>query len=348
MKTSQVKAIIKYLVILAVTGALLWIAFSNIEVDEGETKLGFISKVWGTANKPFMILSGLVALLSHLIRAERWKLLLSPMDYHIKTRDSFMSVMVGYFVNLAIPRGGEVSRCYNLYRLNKTPINISIGTVISERVIDLIFLITLISTAFFVELDALISFFKTIELNSTQGGTGKLIIWLLAGAIFLVGLTYLGFKVLLSTQRMFVLKVIVKFKDLFLGVKKGVKVVFRLRKRKLFIIYSLSIWVCYYFMSYFVMMAFPDTSHLTMLAALTIFVIGGIAMTIPLPGGTGSYHVLVPAGLVFLYNIPDNKAIAFTVIFHAWHTIIIIVTGAICMLIIQSKAKYRLNGRNKK
>jgi hypothetical protein len=99
-------------------------------------------------------------------------------------------------------------------------------------------------------------------------------------------------------------------------------------------------------MSYFVMMAFPDTSHLTMTAALTIFVIGGIAMTIPLPGGTGSYHVLVPAGLVFLYNIPENKAVAFTVIFHAWHTLIIIVVGAICMLISQSKAKYRLRGKN--
>ena len=98
------------------------------------------------------------------------------------------------------------------------------------------------------------------------------------------------------------------------------------------ILYSFSIWLLYYLMMYFVMLAFPETNQLGLFAALTIFVIGGIAMAIPLPGGAGSFHVLVPLGLVLLYSMPENKAGAFTFIFHGWQTIVIIVVGLLSLV----------------
>ena len=85
-------------------------------------------------------------------------------------------------------------------------------------------------------------------------------------------------------------------------------------------------------MMYFVMLAFPETAHLGIFAALTIFVIGGIAMALPLPGGAGSFHVLVPLGLVLIYSMPENKAGAFTFIFHGWQTIVIIVIGLMSLI----------------
>ena len=302
--------------------------------------------VWSVANKPLMFLSAFVAILSHLIRAERWRLLLSPMNYKLSLGESFMSVMTGYFVNLLIPRGGELSRCYNLYRLNKTPINISFGTVLVERVVDVIFLLTLITISFFIELDTLLVFFKSLNLNfNTEDYMPKWSILLsIAFGIFLV---YLLFKWILSKNKRAILKILVKLREIFKGIKEGATAIMKLEKRGLFIIYSFLIWVCYYLMSYIVMLAFPDTENLTLLAALTIFVIGGIAMAIPLPGGTGSYHVMVPAGLVFLYAIPQDKAIAFTVIFHGWQTILIIIVGALSLLISQSKAKHKIYGKNR-
>ena len=127
------------------------------------------------------------------------------------------------------------------------------------------------------------------------------------------------------------LRFISKSRGMILGVRDGAKSVLRLEKRMLFIGYSLGIWVCYYLMMYFVMLAFPETSSLGLDAALTIFVIGGIAMAVPLPGGAGSFHILVTTGLVLLYSLAQDKAVAFTFIFHGWQTVVIIVVGALSM-----------------
>jgi len=340
-----IKATLKYAIILSVTLALLWLSLSSIHVNEGESKLGFIGSVWHIANKPLMVLSAAIAILSHLIRAERWRLLLSPVNYQISRGDSFMSVMVGYFVNLAIPRGGELSRCYNLYRLNKTPINISFGTVLVERLVDVLFLISLITLSFFIEIDSLSTFLDSLNFNYESMLFVPKAKTLVLVALFGIS-TFAFVKILLAKKRRFFLKLVWKFREVTKGIKEGVKAIVKLEKRGLFIIYSLLIWICYYLMSYVVMLAFPETENLTLLAALTIFVIGGIAMAIPLPGGAGSYHVMVPAGLIFLYAIPQDKAIAFTVIFHGWQTVVIILVGAISLLISQVRGKHKLYERN--
>lgn len=341
----NLKSIAKYLVILIATVALLLYSLNSIEVKEGETKLGFIVGVWKIANKPLMFLSAFVAIISHLIRAERWRLLLSPLNYKTGLSESFMSVMIGYFVNLLIPRGGELSRSYNLYRLNKTPINISFGTVIVERIVDVFFLLSLITLSFFIELDTLLSFFKSLNLSFDSS---SLIPSFNTIAIITVSIIIFVFFVrrLLVKKRDMFLRIAVKVRSMIRGFKEGGKAILKLEKRGLFIVYSILIWVCYYLMSYIVMLAFPDTENLSFLAALTIFVIGGVAMAIPLPGGTGSYHVLVPAGLVFLYAIPQDKAVAFTVIFHGWQTIVIIIVGASSLFISQHRAKHRIYEKN--
>ena len=318
---------------LSVTALLLWISFENIEVVEGTSKVDYLVNVWSSANKYFLILSGLVALLSHLIRAQRWKLLLNPIGYELTLKQGFLSVMIGYFINLAIPRGGEVSRCYNLYRLNKTPVDVSLGTVVAERVIDLIFLIILIAISFFIQLDNLILFFKSEEVQAltNQEGSSDTGTVVIAGILFLfsIGLIFLF---LLQRKKYLMHRLLSKSKSALLGIKDGVRSVLKLKSRSAFIADSLLIWICYYLMMYFVMLAFPETENLGLGAALTIFVIGGIAMALPLPGGAGSFHVLVSTGLVLLYSLPQDKAIAFTFIFHGWQTVIIILVGAFSLI----------------
>ncbi|HMC99721.1 MAG TPA: lysylphosphatidylglycerol synthase domain-containing protein, partial [Ferruginibacter sp.] len=102
-------------------------------------------------------------------------------------------------------------------------------------------------------------------------------------------------------------------------------------------------WSLYFMMSYLVLMAFPETAHLGFSAVVTLFAIGSIAMAAPLPGGTGSYHVLVPLGLTMLYQVPNTDAVAFVFIFHAWQTLLMIVIGVISFivsnLLIRQKAK---------
>lgn len=338
----KIKNLLQYAVMILVTLLLLWLSYNNIDTQEGETKWGFIVNVWNSADKFFLFLSALVAVLSHLIRAQRWKLLLDPLGYHTTTKRSFASVMIGYFVNLAIPRGGEISRCYNLYRLDKTPVDVSLGTVVAERAIDVVFLIVLLGLSLLAQLDQLTSFYESEEVQKLTSNIegGNIIYYLLALVIFIIAL-YLIFRFLLQARTIFVKRQLIKIRGVVRGVKSGLRAIFQLKHRGIFILYSLLIWVAYYFMMYFVMLAFPETEGLGLQAALTIFVIGGIAMALPLPGGAGSFHVLVSTGLVILYGLSQDKSIAFTFIFHGWQTFIIIIVGAISLLWSQAQARKR-------
>jgi glycosyltransferase 2 family protein len=333
---SKIKAFARYLFLLMVTGFLLWLSLRQIQVEEGETRWSFILHVWEKAHGGLLLLSGLVAILSHLIRAIRWRLLLHPLGYPTTLSASFLSVMVGYFVNLAIPRGGEISRCYNLYKLQSTPVNESFGTVVAERVIDLGFLLTLIGVAFTLQWSNLMQVFAAAKPQVVTENPNSYLLPL--GIATGIGLITLFAAVwIFRTQHPKIILFRSKITTFLLGLKSGLLVVFKLRQKGLFALYSLAIWVLYFLMSYTVLLAFPETAGLGLSAALSVFVIGGIAMAVPLPGGAGSYHVLVPLGLVLLYNIREDQAVAFTVIFHGWQTLLLILFGVVSLFLSQTK-----------
>ncbi len=323
--SSSLKNFLQYLVILGVTILLIYFSLRGLTVAEGENKWDYLKNTWQTAHKGWLIAVACIAMISHIVRAERWRMLLTPAGYQIKLRDSFYSLMVGYLVNLVIPRGGEVSRCYNLFKLDKTPVEVSFGTVVVERIVDVLCLMILLAICFAVESQKLIAFIDTLPF--TISGTSKFRILLFvipAGLIFLL----IGYWILRKNKRLnqFMIKT-------WNGFKEGMLSVFSLKNKGLFALYSCLIWMLYFVMSYAVLKAFPATSELGFSAVLSIFAIGAIAMAAPLPGGTGSYHVLVPQGLFFLYHIPLNDAVAFTFIFHGWQTAIFIIFGALSLFI---------------
>lgn len=265
-------------------------------------------------------------MLGQVIRAERWRMLLVPAGYKVTFYHSFLALLIGYLVNLVIPRGGEVSRCYYLYKLSKSPVEISFGTVVIERIVDLLCLLILIALSFAVESEKLFAFIALLPIQAS-GLTGKLVIVGLAFAL----IALVGFGVYKYSKRNQKLGSFLKRS--WNGFKQGLAAVFRLERKAIFILYSMAIWALYFLMSYCVVMAFKETSVLGITAVLSLFAIGAIAMAAPLPGGAGSYHTLVPAGLVFLYAIPQSDAVAFTFVFHAWQTLIMIVAGAIALVI---------------
>jgi uncharacterized protein (TIRG00374 family) len=317
--SGQLKTLLQYAVIFVITGLLVWFSFRGLT---GQNLL----TTWQTANKSWLIAMAIVAVVSHILRAQRWRMLLEPSGYESRFKYSFLSLMVGYLVNLVIPRGGEVSRCYNLYKLDKTPVEISFGTVVVERVVDVVCLLALIALAFIVESRKLFEFIQTLPIGQGQNSSG-ITVFLLIGAGLLL-LLLIAVWIVKKNKRVneFVVRTWHGFRD-------GLLSIFRLKNKGLFIFYSVAIWFLYFVMSYTVILAFPETRHLGVEAVLSLFAIGSIAMAAPLPGGTGSYHVLVPQGLVFLYNVPHADAVAFTFIFHGWQTAIMIVGGALSLII---------------
>jgi len=321
--SGRLKTFLQYAFIFIITGLLIWFSLKGLT---GENKAEYLLRTWQGADKGWLLLMAVIAIISHILRAERWRMLLEPTGYRGKLSHSFLSLMVGYLVNLVIPRGGEVSRCYNLYKLDKTPVEISFGTVVVERIIDLVCLLTLVALAFFVESKKLFAFIETLPIG-TEGSSSKLNLLIYIGAGLLIAV--LLFALLVKKNK--------KLRSFFVrtwhGFKGGLLSIFKLKNKWLFIGYSITIWLLYFLMSYTVILAFPETRHLGVAAVLSLFAIGSIAMAAPLPGGTGSYHVLVPQGLVFLYNIPQADAVAFTFIFHGWQTAIMIVGGAISLIV---------------
>lgn len=323
--TPTLKAIFQYIIILAVTVLLTWLSLRNLDISTTETGYNtwtYLIKTWQDANKNWLMLMAVFAMASHILRAERWKMLMKPSGNETRLSYSFLSLMVGYLVNLVIPRGGEISRCYNLYKLDKTPVEVSFGTVITERVVDVVCLLTLVVLAFIVESKKLLLFVESLPFGSDRL---YLLLYFAISILFLGAVFWLFYKK--STRvNLFINKT-------WKGVREGLLSVFKLERKALFIFYSVVIWALYFIMSYTVIQAFPETSHLGMTAVLSLFAIGSIAMAAPLPGGTGSYHLLVPQGLIFLYSIPANNAFAFTVIFHGWQTLIMIAGGAISLIV---------------
>jgi len=341
----KVKSLLKYAIIFCLTGYLLYVSYTSIDPNHlapGQTRGEFILAIWKESNLFFLILSGICAILSHVVRAERWRILLEPLGYRISLLNGFHAVMNGYFVNLFLPRGGEISRPYTLKTLENVPAETGIGTVLMERIIDLILLVVCVGTVVVFQLTKFSHFMEQV-FSSPEAAIEKepffntsKILMLIAGVIVLV----IGSYYLLKTKKYLFLRILVKIKSLLLGLKEGLMSIFKLKKRAQFLFYSFLIWVLYYLMLYTVLLAFKETSTLSFLDGLTIFTVSGIAMAMPMPGGTGTYHYLVPKALVLLCGMAElNKAIAFATIFHAYQTLLIIVLGFIGLIVINNSKK---------
>lgn len=319
----KLRGLLQYVVLILFTGALLWLSLRGLQVGEGDNEWTLIWNAWRSADKGYLVLMVVVALISHVLRAIRWSMLLAPTGNRVGVSSTFLSVMIGYLVNLAIPRGGEISRCYNLFRLEKTPVEVSFGTVVVERIVDVLCLLLVIVLAFVVEWDKLVTFLGQLGLGRNQEGGFVIPVWailLFAAGVGLVVLLY-AFR---NNERL---------RRIMSGFKSGLRSIFQMRRRVLFVVYSVAIWFLYFIMSYCVMQAFETTSALDFRAVLSTFALGAIAMAAPLPGGTGSYHVIVPAGISTLYAVNYNDAYAFVFIFHAWQTLTMIAGGVVSLII---------------
>lgn len=325
--SKRFRSVLQYALLLGATIFLVWFSLRGIRVEGTENTLkdkwSYLYKTWQLSDKGFLLLMAGLSMVSHLIRAERWRMLLVSAGSNTTLHQSFLSLLIGYLVNLVIPRGGEISRCYNIQQLNKTSIEVSLGTVVMERIIDVLCLVAVLAVTFLLQADRLFAFINSLPLGGGGSNVGKLLIVLAIAAMLFGALAWFLWRRP---------KVKAWFQKIFIGFKEGLLSVLKLQRPALFIVYSIAIWLLYFVMSYVVMRAFPATDALGLGAVLSIFALGAIAMVAPLPGGAGAYHTLVPAGVSFLYAITITDATAFVFVFHAWQTLIMIVAGAIALI----------------
>lgn len=342
------KDVLKYGIILAIMVWLLYSTFMDIPeeaLDAGQSRFDFILSYWAKANKTLLFLSGLAAILSHVLRAMRWKLVLEPLGYRgISTFNATNAVLNGYFINLFIPRGGEISRPIALKNTDGVPVDIGVGTVVTERIIDLLFLVVCIGSAFIFQADVIITLLEDamVYLKSTEksgeAGIPKIIWLMIIGVVGLVGIF-----VLFKVKKDLFLTLKTKALEFLAGMKSGLLSIFKLEKKGLFVMYSLLIWALYYVMLYMVFLAFVETEHISLSDALTIFVVGGIAMALPMPGGAGAYHKMVSFALINLCAVAAAPAIAIVTVFHGFQTLVVILVGGMSVYFISKNTNKNAN-----
>jgi uncharacterized protein (TIRG00374 family) len=313
----MLKSIVKYLISSLLAAGLLYWAFSKSELHYNDILLSFAQ-----ADYNWVAASVIIAILSHLLRALRWEQLLGAMSYHPGTVRTFSAVLIGYFANFLVPRLGEVSRCGSLKKTADIPFEESFGTVITERLIDLLSLVVLVGITFLFEWEPLQqSLFPTLKLPS-----GTLII--AASVLGLIGLGVLWkFKDLLKNMGEES-----KIGKMLLGWIAGIGSIRNLTSPGKFIGYSIGIWLCYFLSTYTLILAFPSSEKLGMSAALTVLVMGTFGMATPTQGGIGAYHSLVASAFVF-YALSYKDGFMLATFFHGTQMITLLLLGGLSFIL---------------
>ena len=237
--------------------------------------------------------------------------------------------MIGYLVNTAVPRAGEFARCGVLSRKEKIPFNALFGTVISERIFDLITLLVIILMVIVFQIQSLGGFIEKNFGPFFEKVFSNITSILIFGAIVIGTLLAIYFLVKLFKERIKNLPFYDKIRGFVDGLLDGIKTIGKMKQKWLFLFYTFMIWLFYALMVYVPVFMLPETSNLDFVDALTILAIGSLGIVAPVPGGIGAYHFIVKAVLVEIYGIGGNAAGSFAALTHAGQTILNVLVGAL-------------------
>jgi glycosyltransferase 2 family protein len=319
--------ILKYLGFLSLGVFLFWLSFRKLNLTE----------VWNEireANYYWVALALIFVLISHFFRSLRWNLLINSMGYKTRFSTTFYALMVGYMANTAVPRMGEFMRCGVLARKEKIPFNALFGTVISERLFDLVILFLLLLVVVVTQWGLLGEFVLRMTGPFTASIISNLTVLIILAVALLIIFAGLLYGYIKYRKKLNHLPGYKRTHDLITGLAQGVRTIDRMKQKGLFLLYTVFIWFFYILMMYVPFFMLPETSDLDFMAGVTLLAIGSLGIVAPVPGGIGAYHFIAKAVLTELYAISGNAAGSFAVITHAAQTLLNVLAGAFGYLVL--------------
>ncbi len=326
MKTNIVNTI-KFLIYLSIGGFLMWYVYRNYDMQEIKQTLSEGINYW------WLLLSMVVGLLSHFSRTIRWQMLIEPIEKKTHIVNTFFAVMVGYFANLLIPRMGEISRCGVLSRYEKISVTRLIGTVVVERLIDVIMLFICLLLVLALQFNVVADFLtkNTDFTKITNIFTSVWTYFTLGAIVFFLRV----FKKYFAKTGPYM-----KVKSLWGKFSEGFMAVKNIKNKGMFIFHTVFIWVMYFLMIYVCFFGFSFTSHLSPLAGLSAFVLGSLGMVAPVQGGMGPWHFMVISTLQ-MYGVSQNEGAAFALIVWSAINSMIVLTGIISLILLPIINRHR-------
>ncbi|OAV69922.1 hypothetical protein Barb6XT_00192 [Bacteroidales bacterium Barb6XT] len=297
----------KVLIPLILGGLLLWYLYRDMD----------FTQVWRAIRKgvryDIIACSLIFGLVANVIRGLRWCLLIDELGMPYKRSNAVHAVLGNYAVNLVLPRVGEIWRCGIVTRYDRIPFTKLFGTLLVDRVFDTLVVGTLTLILFVFHFDFFAGFLAKYPV--VLDGLSALVhsVWIYVGLVCSVAFVWLVFVYM--SKFAFVQKA----KELLTNVWTGIKSVWLMKRKRLFLIYTLLIWVCYFFFFYITFFAFGFTRDLGVTAGLIAFAMSSLGVAAPVQGGIGAWHFMVIATL-FFFGVNESDAGAFALVVHTAQT----------------------------
>ncbi|MFC4220889.1 lysylphosphatidylglycerol synthase transmembrane domain-containing protein [Flagellimonas marina] len=312
---TSLKKFLKIFVPIAVGLFLVWYSYNSTTPEERQQIINYISNA-----SPFWVtVSVILGILSHISRAVRWNYLLEPMGYRPKIINNIFIVLISYFANLGIPRSGEILRATALTTYEKVPFEKGFGTIVTERVIDLLMLLLVIVITLLLQTDIILAFLEEKGVNLI-GAFGILLVGI-------VGL-FVATAVIRKSKSGFAKKL----KAFLNGLLDGVLSVFKMKRKWAFIFHTFFIWAAYIGMFWVIKHTVTETISLSLSELLVAFVGGAFAMSTT-NGGIGLYPIAVSAALG-IFGISSVSGDAFGWIMWIAQTLMVVVFGTISFIVL--------------
>ena len=317
---------LKLFIFLCIGLFFFWLAFRGQNINA-------IKETLEKANYWWLLPALFFALLSNISRAIRWNMLIHPIGYRPRVANTFGAVMTGYLANLAVPRLGEITRCTVLNQYEKIPVQSLLGTVVAERVIDMISLIVILFLVVIAQFGLLSKFVMSNFLNPV----GEKISGLMSKGFLFYAITFVIVAVTVFIIRWLVIhfrttKIYLKFQELMKGFVEGLSTVRKLKSKGWFLFHTVFLWFCYTMMAYFCFSCFEFTAHMNLLQGVTVMIFGGLGFVVPVQGGIGAYHYIVTQTLM-VYGLSQADGLSYATLGHGLQTVAVIVFGALSFFI---------------
>ena len=327
--------IVKYVLLLSISVALMWYAVRGQDLSR-------IGHYIATANYFWLTLTLTLSALGYFSRAYRWQMQLSASQTPAPYWAVYHAMMVGYLANLVLPRMGEVIRCSVLRRTSGVPVQVALGTVVTERVIDVLVLLGLITSLLLLDFNTFWNFVTVQVLGGRYEALARnrtpLLIAAIIGAVLLLATGYALFRNLERLrQNAFFNKGVLFVKGLLAGVFS----ILKMENKGVFLLHTLFTWGVYYLMDYLAFFCFPETYNLDMKAGLAVLTFGAFGMAAPVAGGIGPFHVMVQ-GILLVYGVSKEAGIAYALVVHGAQTLLVVLMGGISFVAVAAADKRNL------
>lgn len=307
--------LLKLVLSISLAVILLRLVFNNVDWKDFWQKTEEVNYAW-------VVASITLSAVAYVARAYRWNILLKPLGYDLKTSRTTVAVVIGYLANLALPRLGEITRCGVLNRNDRVPVAVALGTVFIDRLLDLLMLFLLMGISLLIEYKRLMTFLNSAfdDFSIPSWVVPTLLILAVAGVVALI--------LVIKNQH----KLKGRIGELIRGFVSGIISLKDMRDPLGFFISTMVIWVVYFFMSYIIVFSLGETSHLGLGTGLMLLITGGIALSLPVQSGFGTYHGMV-SGMLILYGIDQQTGLFLATLLHTSQIFAIAFFGTIALII---------------